>query len=56
MTYEDVFPLSVVFPEEETVLPEVGADGAIGLDVYEVGVSCTRVPAAANSQSEEFMI
>jgi len=48
ITHENVFPLCV-FPEEEPVLPQVGADGTLGLEVYKVGVSCTRAPTAANS-------
>ena len=49
MAYEDVFPLTFVFPEEETVLPEVGADGTFGLDVYKVRVPRARVSTATNS-------
>lgn len=46
---ENVFPLTLVSSKEETVLPEIGAEGTVGFDVYKVGVSCTGVSTAADS-------
>lgn len=46
-TYKDVFPASIIPFEIQAVLPKVGRNGAVRLQVHVVGISRPRISAEA---------
>ena len=55
-TYEYVLPTTVGARKVEAVLPEVGCDGPVRLDVDEIGVAGAWMPGDAQPQGEVVML
>ena len=53
--YEDVLPPAVVPPEVQPVLPKVGRDRPVRLDVHVVRVARAWMPCGAHAQCEELV-